>query len=1192
VTVVGVGASAGGLEALERLFRAMPTATGAAFVVVQHLSRDHDSVMDRLLSRTTSMTVTKAEDGMALQPNQIYVIPPAKELIISGGRLLLTETSEKLGLEQRRPIDIFFRSLAQECGDRAVAVVLSGTGSDGARGIAEVHEVGGLVLCQSLDSAKFDGMPRSAIDTGLVELAARPAELPQAIETFFKLSDLDRSETQQSLIERILVLMNEDHDVDFSHYKRNMVERRIQRRIALRSVDSETGYAQLIEHSPDERDELYRDLLIGVTRFYRDPAAFDELADKVLPDLVERMAGGEELRVWVCGCGTGEEAYTVAMLIHEAFRQQEAPVRARIFATDLHQRSLDHAARGLYSEASVEELPEELRGRYFTQVSDGYQVNDELRKIVVFAKHDAVADAPFTRLHLITCRNLLIYLQAAAQRKVLSLFLFGLQSRGVLMLGRSETASAFSDELRTVADRARIYRKHGQARLTSGLGRRFIAPTAVKPSSPEASGPDTWSPRRLIRAYDQLLERYMPPGILVDDQLQLVHVFGDASRFLHLSSGRPSRDLSKLLREELRGPVLGILQRARGRDESVSLKRLQGPDGEMLGLEAQRLPTSSARDFTVVRIETLDLPPAAPKNKVEIEADTLNDERIASLEEELLHTRESLQATIEELESGNEEMQATNEELVASNEELQSTNEELQSVNEELYTVNAELERKLDELSQMTADMEHLLASIEVGTIYVDANRRVRRFTPMAAEKFHFEVQDLGRDIGDFNIRIELPSLMEDLDLVLKEERRIEREVKDDGDRWYLLRMLPYHRKENVAGAVITFIDVDALKDAQQEAQEEVLRRDEFLAMLSHELRNPLAAILNAAQLADLRPDKLVDALGLVRRQSSHMAGLLRDLLDVSRVATDKLVIDRKPCDFRVVIEGAVEATESRAENREVELEVTTPDESLPLFGDPVRLRQMVTNLLHNAIKYNGPGGHVWFKVYRWQGSLVLRVKDDGIGMEEEAIEELFEPFVQSRRGASKAEGGMGLGLSLVKAIAEQHGGSVRAHSSGIGEGSEFVVRLPLDEALDIGEHGDLDNPASASTRHRILMVEDDPDSRETMKLLFEHLGYEVRAVATAKEALEAFAEQKPSVVITDVGLPDMNGLELVRQLRERAGDSLVILTVSGYGRPSDKKAADAAGVDEHLVKPVTLETLEESLSSHLAAGRSGKSVL
>lgn len=1176
--IVGVGASAGGLEALEELFRQMPTRTGAAFIVIQHLSRDHESMMDRLLGRVTTMRVRVAEDGLRVEPDNIYVIPPGKELIISAGRLLLTDSPSSETREHRRPIDVFFRSLAQEAEESAVAIVLSGTGSDGASGVCEVHDAGGLVLAQDPATAKFDGMPRAAIDTGTVELMAHPGELPKALSTFFELNAASATtQDHQAAVERILSQLHSDHGVDFTNYKRNMVDRRIERRIAMGGADDVDEYVGLIENSPDERDDLYRDLLIGVTRFYRDPEAFDALAESVLPDLVRQLDEDQELRAWVCACGTGEEAYTVAMLIHEAFRDQGRPPRARIFATDVHQRSLDHAAAGVYSEAALDELPAPLRDRYFDATEGGFRVNAELRKSVVYAKHDAVTDAPFTRVQLITCRNFLIYLKPTAQRKVLSLFLFGLHTRGAIMLGRSENASAFTDELRLIADRARIYRKHREPRTP--VLRRHSAKGIPPPPSTTSPGPAPM--RRLLRVYDQLLEAHMPPAMLVDDSHNLVHVFGSASKYLQLVSGRPTQDVTKLLRKELRGPVLGLLQRARRDEGRVTLKRTRGIQDGMLALDAQRIDPTSEHGFTIIRFEDVDVPRPDPNVSQEVDVERLSDERFEALEEELQHTRESLQATIEELESSNEEMQTTNEELMASNEELQSTNEELQSVNEELYTVNAELERKIDELSQVTADVELLLRTMEVGTIHVDAELHVKRFTPLAADKFHFESQDVGRHIGDFNTRLELPTLIADLEKVLNEDHRIEREVQDDRGHWYLLRMLPYRQDGKLTGAVITIIDVDALKDAQEAAREAVVRRDEFLAVLSHELRNPLAAILNASEVAEANPEHVSRSMEVVRRQSHHMAGLLRDLLDVSRVTSDKLTIEKEPLDLATVIEGAVETTVVRAESREIELVVSLEEGPIPMLGDPVRLRQVISNLVHNAIKYNQPGGHVWLRVERHDREVVIRVKDDGIGMREDMLETLFEPFVQSRRGAERAEGGMGLGLALVQGIVHGHDGSVRAHSSGPGMGSELVARLPLSPDLELTPRVDAAAIEETSSS-RLLLVEDDPDAREMMVVLLTKLGYEVHAAEDVNSALDAYARALPAAVITDIGLPGESGLVLARKLRAKAGASLAIIAMSGYGRPGDKAAASKAGVDEHLVKPVTIERLRRTLSALL----------
>lgn len=1181
VPVVGVGASAGGLEALERMFAAMPADVGAAYVVVQHLSPDHVSMMDELLARVTPMDVEKVDDGSRVRPNTVYVMPPGKDLILSGGRLLLTDSAPS-GSERRLPIDLFFRSLAQDAGSSAVGVVLSGTGSDGSRGVAEINEVGGLVLCQDPESAQFDGMPRSALETGIVDLALPPEELPQAIATFLAHErERDAKPSAEPVLDRVLRMLREDHGVDFSLYKRKTIMRRIERRVLLRGLSDLDSYAEALVEDVEERDNLYRDLLIGVTRFYRDAFAFDTLAEHTLTDLVRGLDDDEELRVWVCACGTGEEAYTVAMVVTEAFEKLGEPVRARIFATDVHQRSLDRAAAGIYASDSLEELGEARRDRFFTGTGDTLRVSAKLRQMIVFARHDAVADPPFTRLHLVTCRNFLIYLMPATQRKLLSLFLFGLHREGALMLGRSENASSFSEELELVHDRSRIYRKRRDARLPIDLRTRLKTGSQASVSSGRGGERrlDLNAARHLLAVYDGVLNKHMPPGLLISEPHRLEHVFGDASSYLRVPVGRPTGDVLDMIVPELRGHLVGLIQRVRKSGTSLTIRSVTGPGDRPVTLGAEPVDHPGDRSLVLVTIEPNDEAPSASEPAV-VHPDTLRSERITILEEELQHAKESLQATIEELETSNEEMQATNEELVASNEELQSTNEELQSVNEELYTVNSELTRKIEQLSEMTADMDHLLASMEVGTLFIDADMCVRKFTPLAAEVFHLLPRDIGRSVEDFHHRIHHDGFLVDARTAVTNGTRAEREVKDDEGNWHLLRVLPYRMDEKPAGALITLIDVGALKKAEELAREAVIRRDEFLAMLSHELRNPLSAITNAVRLAELREDKQTKAFEVVARQSDHMARILGDLLDVSRVNRNKLSFERETTSFARIVEAAIEAVEPRVAEAEIDLHLELPEgDEFLVEGDPARLRQMVSNLLDNAVKYNSIGGNVWLRLLREGDSLLLRVKDDGVGMREGRIERLFEPFVQDSRNRDRSDGGMGVGLTLVRAIANGHGGSVRAHSEGPGHGSELVVKLPACDATapQVDTLPTMVTPQANGTT--VLLVEDDPDGREMMAMLLDSLGYEVATAEDGPQAVEVFEERRPDAVILDIGLPTMSGLEVARRLRDEHGPEVPLVALSGFGRDNDRQATTAAGFDAHLVKPAKLEDLRALLS-------------
>lgn len=1182
--VAGVGASAGGLEALERLFSAMPSDTGIAFVVVQHLSPDFKSMMDELLGRHTRLVVRQVKDGMRVEADHVYLIPPGKDMIISDGRLLLSDKPR--GQELSLPIDTFFRSLARDLERRAIAIVLSGSGSDGSRGIRTVHDAGGLVLCQDGRSARFDGMPRSARDTGLCDYVLAPEDMPRVLlDHVRQAADVEPTYGgEPARLNEVLHLLQQVSGVDFSAYKANTVLRRIERRLRLSRSEDLTAYLRQLKERPDELNSLYQDLLIGVTQFFRDPEVFDRLESDILDELLRDRGPEEELRLWVAGCATGEEVYSLAMLVHERLEAMAAPPPARLFATDVHRVSLEKAGAGLYPAEALQPLSEARQARYFVDRGGCYQIDAALRQMVVFAVHDVTRDAPFTRMDLISCRNLLIYLQPQAQQKVLSLLHFGLRRGGFLLLGPSENLGELSREFATVDDGARIFRKrYDDARGTvAWSNRRQARPRDGGPlTAPLGEGQPL---SRVLGVYDTLLQRCMPPSLLVNERREVVHTFGGAGRYIAVRDGRPSLDVLDLVEGDLKLALTGALQRSLKSGTTLTCKGIHHPaaSGE-LRLKLEPLGQPSGMRHVLITLEEGEAKRAAPEPaSPDIELSEVTRERMASLEEELRYTRENLQATIEELETSNEELQSTNEELVASNEELQSTNEELQSVNEELYTVNSEHQRKIQQLTELSTDIDNLLASTDVGAIFLESNLNIRKFTPRAAPLFNLLPQDLGRPIESFSHGLDDEQLVADAGRVLDGGGQIERNVRDRHGNWYLVRILPYRSKGSVDGVVITFIDINQLKRAEHKIQEAVRRRDQFIAMLSHELRNPLAAIINAAQLIEVTDgdaEKRQQAHGVIHRQSRHMARLLDDLLDTSRVTQNKLQLRCQTIDVADIVRQAAQALSAQLAHHEIELHVDVGETPLHVWGDPARLEQVLGNLLHNAVKYSRRGGNVWLSARRDQGEAQISVRDDGAGIAPDLIDKIFDIFVQSEGTIHRSEGGMGLGLTLVQALVHLHGGSVLVQSAGLGHGSEFVVRIPLlARQVELTERIAL--PAQRPRSLCIALVEDNPDARETLRTLLELDGHVVVTACDGVEGLELIRNRRPDLALIDIGLPEKNGYELARDLRRALGrDGIVLVALTGYGRDVDREAALESGFDAHLVKPVDRDALGKILS-------------
>jgi two-component system CheB/CheR fusion protein len=816
--VVGIGASAGGLEALERFFRAMPVDSGMAFVVIQHLSPDFKSLMDELLERFTRMQAIPVMARERIRPDTIFLLPPKKDMVIEGDELISTDRSGEKVLSL--PINSFFRSLASAWGEKAIAIVLSGTGSDGSAGIMDVREAGGLVLAQSEESSRFDGMPRSAIATGCVDTVLAPEDMPAALQTYTKNPSgklayttlLAEQHAPEEGIPTIFERLHAVYDIDFNFYKPQTITRRIERRIALHPDHiSVEDYGRRIKQDAAELNLLYKDLLIGVTRFFRDPEAFEILRDTVIPSIMGRREAGEEVRIWVCGCSTGEEAYSIAILFLEAFKQRGETPNIKILATDLHRESLLTAGEGEYAESSFADMPQDLRDRYFIEQSGGiFKVTANLRKALIFSEHNLLRDPPFTRIDLVTCRNLLIYFQSTAQERAIASFHFALKPDGFLMLGASEGLGDLATEFRTEDRHWKIFSKIRDSRLANSLR----APLIFNPSRNQRSS--LLNDVRMGRTYDHLLARYIPPGVLVNDRFEIVHVFGDAGRYLHLSSGRASTEIIAMAGGNLRIALMTALRSAQQKKEVIVYKGIRhhfNDEACELHVTVEPIIDSSANtSFFMVRMERqAEVLPATPAE--DFQFDHQASSQLAQLEKELQQTRESLQSTVEELETSNEELQATNEELLASNEELQSTNEELHSVNEELYSVNAEHELKIQELNTVTGNLNNLILSTELATVFLDTDYSIRLFTPKALEIFPILQQDIGRDLRHFKTIEPDETLFDDLANVLKTHEPSETQIEWLNERTYLRRICIYQDvNKQVAGLVLTYVDISTYR--------------------------------------------------------------------------------------------------------------------------------------------------------------------------------------------------------------------------------------------------------------------------------------------------------------------------------------------------------------------------------------------
>jgi two-component system, chemotaxis family, CheB/CheR fusion protein len=803
-----------------------------AYIVIQHLSPDYKSMMVELLSKRTDLAVERATDGQAVCADTLYLIPPKTNLQIFHGKLLLTEQGHNRGLNL--PIDIFFRSLAEDQGERAVGVVLSGTGSDGMRGVRAIKEAGGMVMVQAAESAKFDGMPRSAISTGVADFILPADELAPRLLRYVKFPRAAREESagkraaEETDMDRLFALLRDHNKVDFTHYKPSTVQRRLERRMSINQMENLAEYVRFLDQNPRELTTLYRELLIGVTCFFRDPPAYAILKEKVFPDLF-RAAEGRELRFWVAGCSTGEEAYSIAMLSDDVLGAMGSRAAFKIFATDVDQGAVAQAGNGVYPASLLADLPPGYQHRYFHAVGDSFHVDRALRERVVFAQHNLVQDPPFTSIDLISCRNLLIYLQPVLQSKALEFFNFSLNPGGILFLGSSESCGNQAELFQPLDHKWKIYRSRGRKaarheRVSIAARRGGMDGGGARLASPGRRTAD--SERDLERVLEAVAGQFGSLTLVVNEQLELLYLFGDGSGLLKIPQGRARYDVGKLMIKELAIPLVTSIQRSFSRNEDVAFSNIiYSDDGETkrVSLLVKLIPSKAGRDpmaVAFIQHEAGTGASAAKGSGAEAPYDYEEGmvQRVADLEQELQFTKENLQATIEELETSNEELQATNEELLASNEELQSTNEELQSVNEELHTVNAEHQQKIIELTEMTNDLNNLLDNIRHGALFLDENMAIRRFTKEIADVIQLRDADIGRPLDHLNHRLRDVDLVEQAGRVARSARAVEMEVANDEGVPFFMRIHPYEiGPDRYSGLVMIFTNIRTLRSAQRD---------------------------------------------------------------------------------------------------------------------------------------------------------------------------------------------------------------------------------------------------------------------------------------------------------------------------------------------------------------------------------------
>jgi two-component system CheB/CheR fusion protein len=1339
--VVGIGASAGGLPALLRFFENMPRQTGMAFVVILHLSPRHKSTADQVLQRVTRMPVVQVADPVEIRPDHVYVIPPDRHLTMADSCLDLTAMERPRGAHVA--IDIFFRTLAEVHRERAVAIVMSGTGSDGAVGLTRIKEQGGLTIAQSPADAEHEGMPEAAIRTGAVDFVLPVVDMPQKLielwenartiemppvgdgeEQIAHVPGPEAVEQAEEALQRVIAILLNRTGHDFKQYKRATVLRRIERRMQVRAVHTLPDYRVLLDADAHECNALLDDMLIGVTNFFRDRESFEAIEREIVPELFRDKGPTDEIRVWVPACSTGEEAYSLAMLLADQAADMAQPPPFQVFASDIDNAAIAQARSGDYPASILTDVaPVRLR-RYFTREDERYHIRKAIRDRILFAAHNVLRDPPFSRLDLVSCRNLLIYLNREVQARVLEMFHFALKPGGYLFLGGSESAESVADYFVAVDKKNRIYRARQTSRSMSS-GAHLPSHVSRLPESIQRP------PARRQFSYAELHQRALaesaPPSLVLDKDANIVHMTQQAGCFLRMGGGEPSRNVLALVLPELRLELRGALYQVQHGGRSVDCRPIPADLGDRQPLVGMKVypyhDDESAEDFMLVLFD--EVQPALGQAPAGAARD---DVVLTQLETELQRTKEQLQETIEhseisteELRASNEELQAINEELRSATEELETSKEELQSLNEELTTVNFELKVKVEETGKANDDLNNLIASTDIATVFVDSAMRIKRFTPRATDIFSIIASDLGRSLLDLTHRLDYDQLAEDVSTTFETLRPVEREVRSDDCRWYIVRMLPYRTtQDKIEGAIMTFFDITArrqaeelaranearmrmvaestwdyaivtldgegrttswnmgaermfgytegemlgrtlerlftLEDREAGAREEEMRqarvegrseterwhlrkdgsrfyvsgitsplgtdaeygyariardetarilqiserdeafnaehrertgaehasamKDQFLAIMSHELRQPLNMIsINAdllSRMAEVRGSPIALRSTEAIRTSVHsQAKIIEDLLDLSRVRTGKLTLSVAPVDAGKVVGAIVDVARADPSARGLDIAASGLDAGLVVMADAVRFEQIVMNLLGNAVKFTPEGGHVHVKLSAADGAMRLDVIDDGQGIAQGSLPKVWEMFGQPNSVTTRAKGGLGIGLALVRDLVHLHGGRIEVRSDGIGKGACFSVWLPL---LEQGGQ----DPGCASGDElqdmaglRVLLVDDVEDAVLVMKSLLDMYGAQVAVATSARQALEILDREEIDLLVSDISMPDMDGNALLREVRRLPRHAtLPAVAVTGLAREQDIAMARQAGFSAHLGKPLSVDRL------------------
>lgn len=1046
IFIIGIGASAGGMHPVHCLFNKTPD-EGVAYVIVQHVSPDHESFRKELLSRHSNLKISDAKNGMYVEPNQIYLIPKGMNMTIKDRRLLRTD---RIARQPNAAIDIFLDSLAADQGDKSIAVILSGTGTDGTKGITAIKQNGGYVIVQDPESSEFDGMPRSAIESGNADAILAPEFIPDEIISFLNRVQLeDRISTEPSnndeeALVRILELIKEHTPHDFTEYKRPTIIRRIANRMSKNEIETLSEYADFLKGNPAETEFLEKEFLISVTKFFRDKNSFDIIKEKVLPKIVENKLQADTLRLWVVGCATGEEAYSLAILVSEHLSEVNKNLEVKIFASDIDKTAIQHASKGIYSDKITEDVSEERIRRFFDKEDGKYHVKDSLRKMIIFADHDIVKNPPYGKIDLISCRNLLIYLNPLLQKKIISTFHFCLNSGGHLFLGPSESLGELNNFFDSVDMRRRIFRKIETSRnlrqpgnFTSGLEMPLInlnpIPAPKKNLQVSALSEHLYQALLDVSEYDA--------GICVDTDFEIILTLGDYEKYLLPKV--LNFNLLEILPDELSIATATAVKKAIGSNDVATLREINFKRYETLhSVNVFAKPFFSERTSDQNVILVLFSQNVARENdedQMEVFGlEELSSRYLQEIKSELADTKRKLGDVYQELNLSNDYISSFSEELISTNEELQSINEEYKSVNEELTSLNNEYQLKIKELADLNDDLNNFFKASVNARLFVDKDFVIRKFTPSAIQQVNLRESDIGRSLRDISTNIKFSTLMEDIQNVISSSATVKKEIQTNDGTWFQMIAMPYIKeKENINdGAIISFNDITELKRIQNKLSRINADHATFIYSASHDLNTPvasLAMVLSHLKMIVAPDEEVMEMIVMMEKSINNLIRILKELSDISRIESE---ID-KPENVAVeellkeVEEGMLDCISKT--NTKLILDLKVPE--IPFSKK--NLRSILSNLISNAIKYKSTDRppEVIIRTVKSEEYIMMTVQDNGIGIPADKKKKIFGVFQRAHKHVE----GTGVGLYLVKKTITNAGGDIEVESE-LGKGSTFTV--------------------------------------------------------------------------------------------------------------------------------------------------------